>query len=339
MKIKKQVPFLFLSSLLIAIILSISVLTLWAKDDGGSDSLTYLPVILNPMATATPTPIIGPEWLEYLNGFRAASGLSSLTEESAWSEGGQLHGRYMVKNDVVTHNEDPANEWYTVEGAEAADHGNIYVSASSSATFEQAMDWWLRAPFHAVPLLDPELQRTGFGIYNETAVSLNGFDWQMGATVDVERGRDGLPAGVTFPIFYPANNGTTSFTQFAGNEYPDPLSGCSGYMEPVGSPLIIQLGNGNSLVNVTGSRLQENGIDVDFCLIDENSYVNSDSFEQSIGRVILDLRDAVVLLPRNPLQDGATYFAEVTNDGTTHSWQFTVLNNQKTGPTGFGGAP
>ena len=344
MRFKKQVPFLLFILAVLTVIFTGWVVSLQADGNGDSDSLVFLPTILNPAATETPTPVPSPtpaddpEWLDYLNSYRTASGLGSLAEVAEWSEGGWLHGRYMVKNDVITHSEDPGNEWYTPEGDAAADHGNIYVSASSSATYEQAINWWLRAPFHAVALLDPELQRTGFGIYNETAVATSGFDWQMGATIDVERGRDGLPNGTTFPFYYPADGGTTPFTQYGGNEYPDPLTSCTGYTTPVGLPLIVQLGAGSSVINVTNSRLQQDGNDVDHCVFDETNYFNPDGNAQSTGRIILDNRDAIVIVPRDPLQAGSTYTVEITNDGTTYSWQFSVDASQKSEPIGHGSA-
>lgn len=305
---------------------------------GDSDTFTYLPFLLIPEDTPTPTPTNDPEWLQYVNGFRMAAGLVTLTEEADWSNGAWLHGRYMVKNDVITHTEDPSNMWYSPEGAAAADHGNIYVSSSASATFEAAINWWMRAPFHALPLLDPELQRTGFGIYNETGSRLLGSDWQMGATIDVERGRDDLPMGTSYPITYPSDGGTSQFTHFAGFEYPNPLDSCSGYAEPAGAPLIIQLGEGNSTINVTASSLQQDGADIPYCIFDETNYSSSDGNAQNSGRTILDIRDAIIMMPRNPLQVGSVYTAEVTNDGIVYSWQFTVVASKRTEDREMGSA-
>ncbi len=339
MQLKKRLTAVFLSLSVGLLIFLIGSVLISLADVKGSTELTYLPLIQNPSPTETPTPIVEPNWLEYLNGFRTASGLMALTENADWSEGGRLHGRYMVKNDVITHNEDPNNQWYTLAGAEAADHGNIYVSSTSSASFDQAIDWWLRAPFHAVPLLDPELQITGFGVYTETASTTNGFDWQMGATIDVERGRNGVPDGTTFPIYFPADNSSTTFTRFAGNEYPDPLSSCSGYSDPVGFPIFVQIGAGDSTIDVTATRLQEDGMDIDHCVIHEENYVSGDSFEQSTGRIILAQRDVIVIVPRNPLQAGSNYQVNITNDGAMYSWQFSVDAGQNKVEPGYGSAP
>lgn len=296
-----------------------------AATPAGGNQPVYLPLIV----TEGNPPSDDPDWLTYVNGFRTASGLTSLSENSEWSQGAWLHGRYMVKNDIVTHSEDPANAWYTVEGADAADSGNVVVSSQASADFESAINWWLRAPFHGLAILDPQLQMTGFGIYTETASTGGSPDWKMGATFDVERGRGALPAGTTFPITFPADGGSIPFTTYSGNEYPDPLKSCPGYDEPVGLPLIIQVGEGDATINVTNSTLTEDGNNIDHCIFDETTYNSSDTNEQTIGRLVLSSRDAVIIVPRNPLQVGSTYVVTITNDGMMHSWSFTVAASKE----------
>ena len=64
-------------------------------------------------------------WLTYLNHYRATANLPELIENPAWSHGAWLHSRYMVKNDIIQHDEDPQNDWYTQEGELAGRHGNV----------------------------------------------------------------------------------------------------------------------------------------------------------------------------------------------------------------------
>ncbi len=59
-------------------------------------------------------------------------------------------------------------------------------------------------------------------------------------------------------------------------------------------------------------------------LFDETSYRNNDPYAEQVGREILDLSDAVVIMPRNPLIVGETYTAQVTVDGKAFTWQFGV---------------
>jgi uncharacterized protein YkwD len=298
----------------------------------------YLPVVLKPpptpTPTATPTASPSPGWLGYVNQFRDAAGLPDLTENSSWSNGGVLHSQYMVKEDDITHYENSGSSWYTVEGDQAGRNGNIFVSSWMGTADESAIDFWMVAPFHAVAIIDPELQVTGFGSYREN-IGL----WKMGATLDVQRGRGGLPAGITFPITFPKDGGNTWLTRFNGGEWPDPLTSCPGYSAPTGPAIMIQLGSGGITPSVTASSFNNGATSLTHCVFDETNYSNPDSGTQNIGRIVLGNRDAVVILPRDPLSVGQNYTASITANGNTHTWSFTVvaptlLNLQSFPPAG-----
>lgn len=282
----------------------------------------YLPVIAKPEPTPTPTPMPTTGWLWYVNQFRTSAGVSLLTENSTWSYGAELHSRYMVYNDAITHSEDTLNPWYTSEGRSAGENGNIYVSSWMPTPDEAALDWWMTAPFHAVAIVDPKLQVTGFGSFRENVGT-----YKMGATIDVSRGKSGLPAGTTFPITFPGNGSDSWLTTFGGFEWPDPLSSCPGYSAPTGPAILIQLGDGGLTPNVTATTFSSGGSPLGHCVIHESNYTNPDTSEQNSGRTILGTRDAVVILPRFPLNVGQTYNASVTENGNTHSWSFTVISS------------
>ena len=289
-----------------------------------SPNILHMPVIYaypTPTITPSPTPTIPPEppWLTYLNRFRTDTGLSPLVEIESWTYGGWLHGRYMVKNDYVGHHEDAGNPWYTPEGDEAASSGNVYVSWYANADDERPIDFWMTAPFHAISMLDPQLHSTGFGIYRE-----NIGNWKTGATLDVIRGRGALPPGTTFPIPYPADGSVTWLAAYYGGEFPDPLTSCPGYSPPTGPPLMLQLGGGELTPQVVGHRLLDGGNQLPSCIYDETNYVNPDSSMQWTGRIVLNNRDAVVVMPRDPLTPGKSYTVEITTSEGTFSWSFTV---------------
>lgn len=267
----------------------------------------YLPFITRPTED--------PEWLKYLNRFRDLVGLAHLSEESSWSAGAELHSRYMVKNDDIGHSEDPSNPWYTPEGHAAAQNGNVAVSSSSSAPDTFAIDLWMTGPFHAIGVVDPRLQLTGFGSYRE-----NVGEWQMGATLDVLRGRGPLPGDISYPIYFPGDGSAYWLTQYGGKEFPDPLQSCPGYSAPSGPPVIIQLGSGGVTPNVTASSFSRSGVMLDHCVFDETNYATS------LGRTILNSRDAVVIMPREPLAVGEAYTASITHNGVVYTWSFTVIN-------------
>ncbi len=279
-----------------------------AQTPSASSSL-YLPYLHRP----------APDWLRYLNGFRAQAGLLGLMEEPAWSYGNELHARYMVKNDVLTHSEDPNNPWYTPEGAAAGQSSNLVASTMTQTTYLDAFDLWMAAPFHALGLLDPRLQRTGYGEYREADGGI-----EMAAGVDVLRGRlPSVPDYVQYPILWPGDGTTVHLTSYV-TELPDPLTSCPGYTAPAGLPLLVQVGNGTVTPTVTASSFAQGNTPLEHCVFDETSYVNPDPDLQTLGRLILSTRDAVVLIPRQPLQPGATYTASLTVNGRTYTWSFSV---------------
>ena len=100
-------------------------------------------------------------WLARFNAWRASSRLSQLVENATWSTGDYDHAVYMVKNDLVTHYETLGTPYYTTDGDTAARNSNIYVSSSTATSDEQAIDWWMQAPFHAMGMMDPRLTQTG----------------------------------------------------------------------------------------------------------------------------------------------------------------------------------
>jgi uncharacterized protein YkwD len=289
-------------------------------DTPAPETATPVTPTATPTAEPQPSPTIvalDPDWLRYLNGFRAAAGLPALREDSAWSAESGLHSRYMVLSGDVGHSEDPSNPFYTNAGAVAGDMGNIAIGHLSSAPFQWAINYWLSAPFHAVPLLDPQLGVTGFGEYRDS-----GGVQAVGATLDVERGLGPLPAGVEFPIMWPGNDSTTWVLRYSLPEFPAALSHCTGYSQATGAPIILQLGDGRLTPNVTATTLLRDGEPLAHCHFDETNYTHPDVWTQRSARTILDQRDAIVLIPAAPLLPDATYAVRVDANGQTYTWSF-----------------
>src|ERR1019366_10752524 len=114
------------------------------------------------------TPAAAGAWLNRMNQWRAGSNLPSVTEDVNLSQGDYNHAVYMVKTGLITHSEDPANPYYTAAGNTAAQNSNIFVSSSTGTSDQQAIDWWMGAPFHAMAIMDPRLVTTGFGSYRDS---------------------------------------------------------------------------------------------------------------------------------------------------------------------------
>jgi hypothetical protein len=107
-------------------------------------------------------------------------------------------------------------------------------------------------------------------------------------------------------------------------EWPYPFDGCPGYAAPTGPPIVLLLGDGSERPNISSHRLAMGDQPLDSCLFDETSYRNNDPYAEQIGRQILDLSDAVVIMPRNPLAIDQTYHVQITDGDQTYTWRFST---------------
>ena len=289
-------------------------------------SRVYLPAASRAATTAVnppapPSQTTAPDWLAYLNYYRSTAGLAPLSENPTWSQGCLNHARYIVLNRFATHAEDPANPWYTPDGDECGRSGNVVLGTTTAPADRFAIDSWMQAPFHALGIVDPLLAQVGYGSYRDGG-------GLTGATLDIIRGRDWRLAGsVSYPVMWPGNGAVVRLTRYRGDELPDPLTACPGYSAPTGLPVILQLGAGNVVPQVTGTYFAGNGAPLEHCVFDQTSYVNPNQAFQNLARAVLAARSAVVLIPRAPLQAGVTYTVAVAVSGQTYTWSFTVLDS------------
>ena len=250
------------------------------------------------------------DWLVRVNELRAVGALPPVIENPTWSQGCWLHSRYMAENYYIGHSEDAGNRWYSSEGAAAAASSNCFLGVGGV----DAIDGWMQTPFHGIGMIDPRLGSVGFGSYT----SASGVP---AATLDVIRGWGTQPIPASYPVYWPANGQTIPFRSYWGGEYPDPLSN-SGYTTPVGPPIFLQIGSGSAVPVVSSSSFRSGTTVLEHIVVTETNYRNSDSAAQSLGRAVLDGRDAVVLVPRAPLALGTRYDVEVICNGATYAWWF-----------------
>jgi uncharacterized protein YkwD len=263
-------------------------------------------------------------WLRRVNLYRELAGLGPVGENAEWSRGDRLHARYTVRTNTLAHEEDPASPWYTQAGDEAARNSNVMASSATSTTNAEAIDTWIQGPFHGVGIIDPGLKATGFGSFRANDGGI-----QMAAALDVLRGLGNIPPGRKFPVRFPSGARSVPLRSYDGGEYPNPLSSCPGYTTPAGLPIVLQLGPGDVTPAVAAHALRLEGKVVASCVFDETTYTNSDATAQDLGRAVLDGRDAVVIVPKEPLQRGKRYVIVVTANGKTYRWAFTVARNAR----------
>lgn len=282
----------------------------------------YLPVIFKNWHKPVWPPAAGASWLDFVNYYRALALLPPVAEDPALTDGALKHAHYTILNNVVEPFEvSIGRQGYTPEGAIAAANSLLLGSTTSATTDQQTLAFWMQGPFHALGLLDPALQRTGFG----SDRNAGGAIIRMAAVLNIITGLDqaSAPQGL-YPIMWPGDRMTVylrSYTQ--GTDAPEPLTSCSGYLSPTGLPILLQIGTGSlTTVSVTRSTLKQGAASLEHCVFTENTYLNPDSNLQVKGRGVLAARDAIVLIPRYPLAAGATYTVSVTANGRAYEWSF-----------------
>jgi len=267
-------------------------------------------------------------WLAYLNYYRALANLPALTENPLWSAAAAGHACYMVENDHYQAGEPNAQgTCFSQDGVIVSFKSNLIATSDVNTSDFFAIDYWLKGPFHGIGMLDPRLQSVGFGSYRKAGTGGGITDYKMAAVLDIIDGlAESVPAGITYPIYWPGDGAITYLRTYDGPEAPEPLVSCPGYLASTGLPLMLQVGDG-TLTPVISQTLitQRNGSPVEHCAFNELTYANPDALQQATGRSVLDARDAIVLIPRLPLTAGERYIVTVIlNDGTTYRWSFGV---------------
>jgi IPT/TIG domain/Cysteine-rich secretory protein family len=270
--------------------------------------LTNFPAGKSPAVHIDARPAASTGWLARFNTWRAGSSVPNVTENTTYSSGDYLHAAYMVQTGQVTHYESTAYPQYTVAGDTAAQNSNIFVSSSTATTDEQAIDWWMGAPFHAMAMMDPRLSTTGFGAYRDPNSPTS---WQLGAAVNVSQGNSQALGLYTNPVFFPGNGSTEPLTAYSGNEFPNPQIACPGYN---GLPLFIEIG-GNVDTVAGAHSLAGNGTPLATCVIDSSNANYSSN---------LKWRGGAIVMPQAVLQNGVHYVVALTVNNVPHTWSFTV---------------
>jgi len=245
-------------------------------------------------------------WLQAVNLYRAVAGLTPVAEDPALSDGDRKHAQYVVRNDELSHSEDPAKPGYTPEGAAAGSRSNVAAATSATLSETAPIDLWMRGPYHAIGILDPTLATVGFGIAHDDTGGI-----QSAAALDVLSGRSASNSTATYPILFPGDGSQVPIDRYDGTERPDPLAQCPGYAAPTGLPLIVQLADGVT-PTVTSSSFTRDGASVEHCVF-------AGSPGDSLGN-----RRAVVLIGREVLRKGSTYQASITVGGQTITWSFAL---------------
>ena len=269
------------------------------------------------LASSTP----GPQpptngWLAVVNYYRATANLPRVYEDRELSRAAQKHAEYMVRNDYITHAQDPRNPLFSVLGNEAGTHSNVAGWSGSDVTDRTFVEMWMVGPFHAVGILRPHLKKVGYGAAHDNE------GMTSAAALDVIHGLNyASPNPVDYPVIWPGHGTTQPLNNYYGGEYPDPLSSCRGYSAPSGVPIVIQFENDVKNVSYSFSRA---GNKIPACEVDATNYRNSNASAQSLGRQLLDGDNVVVVIPKEPLEPGKTYVVKATSGSETARSRFSI---------------
>jgi hypothetical protein len=265
-----------------------------------------------------------------LNYYRGLAGVPAATEIPFWSQGCTSHAFYLVMNGMMTHDEDLANPYYTYEGYAAGQSSNLVGFTTNGILHQESwpVDVLMQSLFHAVPMLEPRLTMAGYGQAEATGSSL-----PFAASLDVYRGVD-YSAIPDYPVYWPPQNGVSPLVKYTGGETPDPLAHC-GYAAPSGAPVFLIMGDGNSDPRLTAHSLKQDGVEIPHCAFDYETYTNPTPPHQRDGRDVLDYYDALVIIPRDPLQQGVTYTASITAEEQIYTWDFQVAPGYVDAPVGY----
>lgn len=110
--------------------------------------------------------VIAKKSLDILNAYRATCGLPLARLDPVLSAACEKHCLYLRKHlghpstdGLGMHNEDPKFEGYTPDGAKAGKEGVITITNQALA----AVPAWMDTLYHRIPLIDPRVQKVGFG--------------------------------------------------------------------------------------------------------------------------------------------------------------------------------
>ena len=146
----------------------------------------------------------------------------------------------------------------------------------------------------------------------------------MAGVLDVRSGLNQPGDADEYPVMFPTDGTETWVLRHSLYEWPDPTHHC-GFTRPSGPPIVLMLGTGEGTPSVGSySVTSGSGQPLDVCMFHELNFRGSDSAQQSTGRIIMNLRDAVVLIPRNPLAADSSYQVDIQVKGESHSWSFTT---------------
>jgi uncharacterized protein YkwD len=250
---------------------------------------------------------------DHLNALRAVAGLPPVAADPELCRGCLAHARYVATNSArlgkpgfSPDEEDESLPGFSEDGRRAAAAGILALENEPL----QALDGWTASLFMRFVVLDPELQRVGWG----QAQTASG---RWVCVLDAFRGR-----GTAEVIVYPIDGQTAVPLEYPGNEVPDPIPEAE--QKRAGYPVTVTFPRGATVKSATAS-LRAGGADVP-SWISTPERPAQDAARQA---------NTVCLIAKEPLRPQTAYTvtatARVNDEPWERSWTFTTSDGAVTG--------
>ena len=265
-------------------------------------------------------------WLETLNYYRIASGVSPVKESKVFSAAAKKHAIYVGKTPekyftgvyANKHNENPDSPYASEEGITDG-AGQIAWSSSDSAA--NSVHQLMGAPIHTIGFLRENLETTGYGFSPEDGKDsfVHTFSTLSGLSKEKR----------TKVVLFPGDGSTVKLNSFDGNEVPEPRESCAGDWKSFHGLAIIASLLKQPHKNLKASLTTPDGLTFDdrenLCVVTENDFKTTDEDYGGALGPILSNDHMVIMFARNPLSYGL-HTAKITQPGQKDiTWSFNVL--------------
>lgn len=269
-------------------------------------------------APAPPALAANADWLTTLNFYRASAGLAPVRHDPELSRRSALHARYVVKANEFGHAENPASPFYTKDGHDAAQKGLVGAGRELHSDRSE-IEGWMRAPFHAIRIVDPTITAVGYGRFDDRGAK--GF--RHASVLYIKRPPIHYLDGVRTPVapaIWPSRHSAVPLSRFFGIEFPDPIAYCPGYTFTAGLPIVANAGDD---VTVKSVELTEDDAPIAFCAIHRGTYESARTDDLQSTRNLLG-RHGIIVMPQSALSPGRRYRVRIVTSGPTFDETFSV---------------
>ena len=160
-------------------------------------------------------------WLMYLNDIRASAGMTELYENGSLNEAAANHSLYLYHHDLMTHEENRMNLYFTGKTPSQRCISAGYINCSENISFknpnfEDSIDRLMSAIYHRFGFLDISINEIGYAKADEN----HNYVYNMGSNINITD--SSVSSKNPKLILWPAEQVKDIIPMFT-NEIPDPM--------------------------------------------------------------------------------------------------------------------